>query len=107
MDIIWNFTYMVLLALGMFFTGVYYKRVVAFYKRLITRKKRKYVWHNHQLELEQILELIDKRIELLNKQNSVFHDRMDEFEKTQKRRETRRKSYVKQSVLDYLKQLQK
>lgn len=107
METIWYFTYMVLLALGMFLTGVYWKRTLAFYKRLFTRKKQTYVWGKHELELHQILELIDKRIELLNKQNSVFHDRMDEFEKNEKRRETRRKSYVKQSVMDYLKQLQK
>lgn len=99
METIWDFTYMVLLALGMFLTGVYAKRALAVYKRL-NRKRKRY-------SLAARVEQLEKRVELHTRKDKVYLDKFDEIEATMKRRETRRKSYVKQAVLDYLKELQK
>ena len=82
--------------------------LVARLKRLKPRyKANKYKWGKHQLTIEQIFEQIEKRIELLNTQNSSFHNRVDEVEKYAKKRDSDRTSKTKKIVVDYLKELQK
>ena len=106
---IYYFTLSVLFALGMFITGVYWRRLTSFFKRYFTRNKRTtmYKWGNHHLELEQVIDLIEKRIHLLENQNAAFHGRMDELDDQFHKKEINRTSKVKQIVLEYLKSLQK
>lgn len=64
-------------------TTMYAPTLVTRLKRLKPRLKvNKHKWGKHQLTVDQILEQIEKRIELLNNQNSSFHNRMDKLEES-------------------------
>lgn len=106
---------LVLTAVGFTYVGLHAKRIIARIKPYFTWKKRtpKYEWGKHKLTQQQIFEQIEKRIDLLNKQNSSFHDRMDELEdqmsnvvKSSRTREQNRDRKVKKVVLKYLEELQ-
>ena len=100
METIWDFTYMVLLAAGMFLTGVYAKRALSLYKRLSTRK-------NRTSTLERRIEQLEMRVELHTKKDGVYLQKFDELEAKLKERDSGRKAKVKQEVVAYLKELQK
>ena len=100
METIWDFTYMVLLAAGMFLTGVYAKRALALYKRLLTRK-------NRTSTFERRIEQLEMRVELHTKKDSVYLNKFDELEAKLKERDSGRKAKVKQEVVAYLNELKK
>jgi len=100
METIWDFTYMVLLAAGMFLTGVYAKRALALYKRLSTRK-------NRTSTFERRIEQLEMRVELHTKKDGVYLQKFDELEAKLKERDSGRKAKVKQEVVAYLNELKK
>ena len=95
----------VVLAVGVFLAGLYWRQMLSQYKRLRTRFTPKYKWRSSQLELYQILDLIERRLGLLDHHNKYFHDKIDEIEKLYMRREKDRKSKVKKQVIEYLDEL--
>lgn len=100
METIWDFTYMVLLAAGMFLTGVYAKRALSLYKRLSTRK-------NRTSTFERRIEQLEMRVELHTKKDGVYLQKFDELEAKLKERDSGRKAKVKQEVVAYLNELKK
>jgi len=81
-------------------------------------KKRKYHWRQNEntagskLTLEQIVDLIDKRLLFLDNQNKHFHNRMDELDEQidtlaekMATRERNRKYNTRRDVREYLEEL--
>ena len=102
----------VLTAIGSSFITLHVDKVKRVLKRLFTRKKRQatYVWGKHKLSLPQILDLIERRLELIDKRDKQWldlQDRVDNLEKSLRTRETSRDKKVKKIVVEYLKELQK
>ena len=101
-------------AVGVFLAGVYWKQMVRSIKRLKPRRiTKKYRWRNSELTLEQVIGLIEKRLELLDKQNGSFHNRLDSHDveinniaTTVAKRDKARKHNIRRDVRDYLKELQ-
>lgn len=105
-------------ASGIFLSGVYWKSMVRGLKRLNPRYTvcvhftKKYKWRKSKLTLEQVIDLVEKRFELLDKQNASFHNRLDSHDEeinniatTVSKRETARKHNIRRDVRDYLKEL--
>jgi len=111
METIWDFTYMVLLAAGMFLTGVYAKRALSLYKRLFVRRKRInemiIAFAKADAEFERRIEQLEMRVELHTKKDSVYLNKFDELEAKLKERDSGRKAKVKQEVVAYLNELKK
>ena len=100
METIWDFIYMVLLAAGMFLTGMYAKRALSLYKRLLTRK-------NRTSTFERRIEQLEMRVELHTKKDGVYLNKFNELEAKLKERDSGRKAKVKQEVVAYLNELKK
>lgn len=105
-------------ASGIFLSGVYWKPIVRSLKRLNPRYTvcvhftKKYKWRKSKLTLEQVLDLVEKRFELLDKQNASFHNRLDdhdvELDNIASRlltKERNRKYNIRRDVREYLEEL--
>ena len=116
---IYNLFITCIVALGVFMAGVYWKQMIRSIKRLNPRHKvcihftKKYKWRNSKLTIEQVLDLVEKRLELLDKQNASFHNRLDEHDEAIDNvaerlatRDNNRKYNIRRDVRDYLKELQ-
>lgn len=104
----------VITAVGSSVATMYAKPLLARIKRLFTRFKgsKRLKWGKHKLTQQQINELIERRLNLLDKQNASFHDRLSNIdddlewqaEQLQKR-DKGRKEMVRREVRDYLNEL--
>ena len=131
MNTIYTLLLVVITAIGSIYIGYNIPRIKALYRRLKTLRKRKYKWRNSRLELEQVLDLIEKRIQLFEMkdkhyleqfdkidnhdealkqlvyQNIQLTEQLDNVAKTLAKRETNKKSMVRQQVREYLTELKK
>ena len=110
METILEFGVLVLAMLGMFLTGIYWKRIVMFYRRLFTRRNKDYRWGNHRLELETILELINKRLKLIDDRDTKWFDLEEQVNNIAKKisnREQNQRRKIRDEVRNYLEELQK
>jgi len=95
-----------ILASGVFLAGVYWKQMVARYKRLLRRNKRN--------SLAARIEQLEKRVELHTRKDGVYLDKFDQLEEElsnvaafSKRRQVNLKKQIREEVRNYLKELQK
>jgi hypothetical protein len=110
MKTILEFGLLVLAMLGMFFTGIYWKRIAMFCRRLFTRSNKYYRWDNHRLELETILELVNKRLKLIDSRDKKWFELEEQINNVAKKiatRESNQKRKIREEVRNYLEELQK
>lgn len=97
---------MAICAVGVFLSGVYWKQMVARYKRYRRALARK--------SLKTRVEQLEMRVDLHTRKDGVYLNKFDELEeminnvtKSSKTRESNLNRRVKKIVLEYLKELQK